>query len=99
MDLLGDLIPATGTLALVLLFWPTWGAAGSDIPRVAPVLAPLDLAQPLDHNAIMSAGQLGGQLFPTREPDTTEAEANAAFRRAIKQWNRHVYRDAVGLVP
>ena len=48
----------------------------------------------------MSAGQLGGALFPTHElSDQARDQAGRwAFGRAIEEWNNHEYPRAVGML-
>ncbi len=47
----------------------------------------------------MAAGQLGGELFPTRElKDQKRRDASQLdFGKAIEEWNKHEYRKAVGM--
>ncbi|MBF0337730.1 MAG: hypothetical protein HQL05_07840 [Nitrospirae bacterium] len=71
----------------------------SELPDVVLSVKPLNLEIAPTTEDIMSAGQLGGQLYPTREVTDKQSEGqwNLSFATAIQQWNRHEYRDAVVL--
>lgn len=67
------------------------------LARVSPHLGPLDLSRAPSNEELMAAGQLGGQLYPTHELADKEREKviNLSFGKAIQQWNRHEYKQAV----
>lgn len=72
------------------------------IDRLPPVklsLKPLDLSKQISTEEIMSAGQLGGQLYPTHalKNAAREKEINNSFAAAIQEWNKHNYKHAVQL--
>lgn len=73
--------------------------AADKLPQVKLSVKPLDLSGPVSREALMSAGQLGGQLYPTHEiPDKKkDSEINKSFGKAIEAWNRHEYKKAIGL--
>lgn len=71
---------------------------GRDLIR--PSVFPLDLAHPPLNKELMSAGQLGGLLYPTHDNpsrDTSAPLANLSFGSAIEAWNRHRYKEAYQL--
>jgi RHS repeat-associated protein len=69
------------------------------VSLVRSVVNPLDLSRPPTTTEIMAAGQLGGELHPTREfISKQEQEAvNRSFGEAIQAWNRHDYQAATAL--
>jgi tetratricopeptide (TPR) repeat protein len=73
--------------------------AADKLPKVKLSVKPLDLSKPLSREAIMAAGQLGGQLYPTHEVEDSQREKsiNTAFGAAIQEWNKHEYKKAVKL--
>jgi hypothetical protein len=73
--------------------------AAETLPLVELSVKPLDLSQPLATEAIMAAGQLGGQLYPTHEMTDIQMEqaVNVSFGVAIQEWNKHEYKEAVKL--
>jgi RHS repeat-associated protein len=60
---------------------------------------PLNLSRPPTTTELISAGQLGGPLFPTHEPgDRIRYRAERwEFGKAIEEWNRHEYLKAAGM--
>ncbi|MEW6429058.1 MAG: RHS repeat-associated core domain-containing protein [Thermodesulfobacteriota bacterium] len=88
------------TALVVLLLVPgNSSGAGRHVPNVRPEVRPLDLTKTPTVEQLMSAGQLGGQLYPTGEIAETEKqnEINQSFGVAIQAWNRHQYKKAVQL--
>lgn len=73
--------------------------ADVEIPKVHYSVEPLNLSTPPTTEELMSAGQLGGQLYPTHElGDRVRAdEINLSFGEAIQSWNKHEYKKAVEL--
>src|SRR6266704_1455369 len=73
--------------------------AADKCPQVNLAGKPLDLSQPISRDAIMAAGQLGGQLYPTHEiaDKARDQEINNSFGAAIQEWNKHNYKYAVKL--
>jgi TolA-binding protein len=71
--------------------------AGASLALSKVRLSPLDLSKTPTTEEIMSAGQLGGPLYPTHEIDDKEKEKkiNLSFGNAIEKWNRHEYETAV----
>ena len=69
------------------------------VAQVLPSVLPLDFTRPPATEEIMSAGQLGGELYGTHEITDKEREAriNLSFAEAIDLWNQHQYREAVEL--
>ena len=73
-------------------------SAQSMVPKVRHSLTPLDLSRPPATEELMAAGQLGGQLYPTDDGDINKKDMfNLSFGNAIQEWNRHNYKEAVGL--
>jgi RHS repeat-associated protein len=66
-------------------------------PAHPTTVQPLNLERPPTTTELMSAGQLGGPLFPTSEPvDKARYRAERwEFGRAIEEWNKHEYVRAV----
>ncbi|MCP4351614.1 MAG: hypothetical protein GY795_39620 [Desulfobacterales bacterium] len=84
--------------------------AGSRIPKVKLSVKPLELSMPPSTGELMSAGQLGGQLYPTsdikidsRKPTGNTEKSkqikaiNLSFGKAIQAWNQHEYKKGVEL--
>lgn len=66
------------------------------IPRVLSSVKSLDLTMPPTNEELMSAGQLGGQLYPTADIRLeTYKDVNLSFGKAIQVWNKHEYEKAV----
>lgn len=57
----------------------------------------LNLSRAPETDELMSAGQLGGPLFPTHDlaDKRRESVARWDFGRSIDEWNKHNYRQAV----
>lgn len=70
-----------------------------EIPRVHYSVKPLNLSMPPTTEELMSAGQLGGQLFPSHALENKERaeKINLSFGEAIQLWNKHEYKGAVEL--
>ena len=60
----------------------------------------LDLSETPPTAALMAAGQLGGELYPTYvvEEKVKENTFNLSFGTAIQEWNKHSYEVAVNLL-
>lgn len=74
--------------------------ASAELPEVRHSVEPLNLSRPPTTEELMSAGQLGGQLYPTAEEDKHEDrkdEINLSFGNAIQEWNKHNYKEAINL--
>lgn len=69
----------------------------ASIAHVPLRVRPLELSRAPTNDELISAGQLGGPLFPTHELKDAERDqvARWAFGKAIEQWNRHEYSKAV----
>ena len=75
-------------------------SAESKIPEVRHSLEPLNLSRPPSTKELMSAGQLGGQLYPTADEDSNINKRNLinlSFGTAIQEWNKHNYKEAINL--
>lgn len=86
-------------LMALALFSGTQAFATEKLPKVKLTVKPLDLSRPVAREEIMSAGQLGGVLYPTHELADKEREQriNDAFAKAIQEWNKHEYKKAAVL--
>jgi RHS repeat-associated protein len=78
---------------------PSQRQARVRIPHVMLSVNPLDLTRGPTTEEIMAAGQLGGQLYATREAGESarEKRINLSFGEAIEAWNNHEYKQAVKL--
>jgi RHS repeat-associated protein len=74
---------------------PSHGSGHS--PNHPVTVRGLDLSRAPATEELMSAGQLGGPLFPMHELADKKREEAARwdFGRAIEEWNKHNYRNAV----
>jgi len=74
-----------------------------DKPDVSPKhyisVRPLDLSRTPTPDELMAAGQLGGVLYPTHELKDKKRDeaARLDFGKAIDEWNKHKYTNAVVL--
>lgn len=84
---------------LVVTLGVTASFAGNKVEKVRHSLKALDLANTPTIKELMAAGQLGGQLYPTKEVKKNKKgrRHNREFGRAIDKWNRHEYKTAVKL--
>jgi YD repeat-containing protein len=84
-------------LAIVSLLFVGSAHAISKVPAVRHSVKSLDLSKPPTTEEIMAAGQLGGQLYPTHEITDKEKEKriSLSFGKAIQEWNKHNYKEAV----
>ena len=87
------------TLFILMVFSLPAAAAPRGVPRVRHSLKSLRLDRPPGMEELMAAGQLGGQLHPTKEvkQDKDGLAQNLEFGQAIEQWNRHEYKKGVKL--
>lgn len=74
--------------------------SGPQLPKARISVRPLDLSRVPATEELMAAGQLGGILYPTApslaDPKRDEA-ARLDFGKAIDDWNKHDYTNAVEL--
>lgn len=81
--------------------------ASSKRPKLKLNLISLDLKKPPSEEDLRKAGQLGGQLSPSRGADPSrisdptsrhkQEQDNLAFGQAIQKWNEHKYPEAAAL--
>lgn len=88
----------TTLLLIISLAYAGPVIAKQKIPKVKLTTRPMNLSKSPTTEQLMAAGQLGGQLYPTKEINTNQGsskKSNLAFGHAIQAWNKHEYKKAV----
>ena len=86
-------ISVISTLSIFML--GSNAGASPKIQKVYPSLKALDLSKSLTTDEIMAAGQLGGQLYPTKETKDKKETKRSIFlsaRRLISGTNMNIRR-------